>query len=129
MATPVELYPFATQDGKDIPLDIIKPLGTIMFSMTLSFVNCVLPVKYNLSALFSTSAAYIDLTGTASSAPVSGTDNVGWLYLPANTVLIAELPTITAKIRAVSAAGDLYITALQKYAALGLPRQFNTKTS
>lgn len=129
MPTPVELYPFSTQDGKNIPLDIVKPLGTILFSMTTSFAACVLPAKYNLSALFSTVAVYIDLTGTAVSAPVSGVDNIGWLYLPANTVLIAELPTITAKIRAVSASGDLYITALQKYAALGLPRQFNTKTS
>ena len=129
MATPAELYPFSTQDGKAIGLDVIKPLGVIYYLLSATFTAVVLPAKYNLSAVYSSVDAYIDLTNTASGSPVSGADNVRWVFIPAATVVILELPTATVRIRGVTGAGNMYITALQKYAALGLPRQFDTKTS
>lgn len=128
MPTPVELYPLSTQDAQSIPLDIVRPLAMIYVALTTTFTAHVLSSKFNLCAIYSSVEAYIDLTNTASGNPTSGTEYNGWMYIPAETVVIAEMPTATVKIRG-RVLGDMHITAIQRWAALGLPRQFNSKTS
>lgn len=129
MATAPELYPFSTQDGKSIPLEIVSPNGMIVQALTTSWSTVVLTELYNLSVIFSSVDLFLDETNTASGTPTSGTSYAGWIFIPANTAVTLTLPTASIKVRAVAGSGNLYINGIQKWAALALPRQYNTKVS
>lgn len=128
MPLPLEIYPFATQDGKDIPLDIILPLAVVTIPVTAVSASLVLAAKFNLSAIFATSHCYMDLTGVGTT-PVNGTTYDNWLFIPKETVVIAVLPAATIKVRALGDDGVLIVQGIQKWAALNLPRQFSGKAS
>ena len=129
MTTPVELYPLSTQDAKSIPLEIVAPNGMIYQAMATSWSTIVLTDLYNLAVIFSSVALFLDITNTAAGSPTSGTSYSGWIYIPADTAVTVALPTGSIKVRAVAGSGDAYINGIQKWAALGLPRQFNSQVS
>ena len=123
-----ELYPFSTQDGQPIPLEIINPLASVYFAHTTTAASLVLSAKFNLSAIFSTEHCIIDLSNTLSSW-VSGTTYNDTLFIPKETIVLAVLPTATIKVRSFDTSGNLFIQGVQKWAAMNLPRQFTGKTS
>lgn len=128
MSLPPELYPFATQEGKAVPLEIIKPIAALKFSFTTTIASLVLPVSLNLSAIFSTEDCFIDLANVIT-AITSGVTYDNLLFIPKETVVMVMLPTATVKVKGDTAAGDLYIQGIQKWASMHLPRQFTGKAS
>ena len=128
MTLPRELYPFATQDGKAVPLEIIQPTAMVMLDITTSYSTLALPDSLNLAAIFASCDCVIDLTGAATTL-TSGTLYNSMLFVPASTVVMAKLETVTAKIRAVSDSGVIFIQGVERWAALNLARQFTGKSS
>ncbi len=128
MTIPNELYPFSTQDGKAIPLEIVRPLAFVFVALSTSYGSVVLNNKFNLAALFASVDCVMDTTGLETTL-VAGTTYNGMLFIPANTVVMAALPTITAKVRSIADDGQLFIQGVQQWSALNLARQFTAKTA
>ena len=128
MTLPRELYPFSTQDGKAVPLEIIQPSAMVMLDVTTSYSTLALPDSLNLAAIFASCDCVIDLTGAATTL-ASGTLYNSMLFVPASTVVMAKLETVTAKIRAVSDSGTIFIQGVERWAGLNLTRQFTGKSS
>jgi len=124
-----QLYPFATQDGKAIPLDIIRPQGLIQVPFTLTWASLVIPAGYEICVFRATEDAIIDISGTAAVANVDGTAYNNHLFIPKGYIVTAAITVGTVKIIGASAVGRLVIQALKKWSSLSLPRQSATITS
>lgn len=128
MALQDEIYPYSTQNGDPIPLDIIKPLAVLPFTFSTAFTSLTIPATYVLSSLLSDQDVIIDFSNSLAGF-VSGTSYNNVLFLPAGVITIASIPTGVVKVKGLTAGGSLVIQALQKWSALALPRQLGTKTS
>lgn len=128
MALVDEIYPYSTQSGDPIPLDIIKPLGALPFTFSTAFTALTIPAIYTLSSILSEQDVIIDFSNSLTTW-VSGTSYANVLFLPAGVITIASIPTGTVKVKGLTAGGSLVIQALQKWSALALPRQLAVKTS
>lgn len=129
MALADEVYPFATQNGNPVPLDIIKPLSLAYLALTTSFATIVLDATTNLAMIWASEDAVIDLANSAN-ALTSGTVRTSWIFIPKGSVVAASINSGTVRARTLSAAsGNLMIQGIQKWSMLALPRQLNIKTS
>ncbi len=122
---PAQLYPLASSDGKDIPFDVLKPVGLAYYSFNAgSPTEIALPASAELATIFATADAVV-FFGTAALPLNSYAD--GALFVPANTIVTAQLPATTLKIKGITFSGLVYIQVVQKWAALALPRQFEKR--
>jgi hypothetical protein len=128
MALADEIYPYSTQSGDPIPLDIIKPLAVLPFTFSTAFTALTIPATYVLSSILSDQDVIIDFSNSLAGF-VSGTSYNNVLFLPAGVITVASIPTGTVKVKGLTAGGSLVIQALQKWSALALPRQLSVKTS
>ena len=123
-----EIYPLSTQNAGWIPLDVIKPLAITYLVFGTGFSDLVLSANTNLAAIWASEHCLLDLSNTATTI-VSGTTYNNWLFIPKDSVVMVTLPTATIKVRGLTASGRLVIQGIQRWSALALPRQINTKTS
>lgn len=117
-----QLYPFATEDGKDIPLEVIRPLGAFFVNVPAGGSSFILPEKYEIVSAYSSEHALWSFLGND---PVAGTDNNEALFIPAQQTITAAIP--------ISAAGKIVpleglpclvvIQAIQRWAGIGMQRQ------
>ena len=116
-----DLYPLSTQDGVPIPLDIIRPYGTMRLSIPtgtgLSLV--ALGVTVPILILRSTVDCFIRF-GTVASVPV-GSVLLNSLFLPSNeTIVVApSLTSISVIEDGVLGTGKLTIQLVEQWAGLG----------
>lgn len=128
MALQDEIYPYSTQSGEPIPLDIIKPLAVLPYTFSTAFSSLVIPATYALATILSDQDAIIDFSNSLSGF-VSGTSYSNVLYLPAGVIVVASIPPGTVKVKGLTTGGSFVMQAIQKWSALALPRQLGTKTS
>lgn len=128
MSTEDELYPFSTQNGDSIPLDIIKPRALQYFTFTTTFATVVLSNKLNLAMVWASEDCILDLVNSAN-ALTSGTERDNWLFIPKAAVVACVLPTATVRVRGLSASGSLMVQGIHKWSILALPRQIGVKVS
>jgi hypothetical protein len=128
MTTPRGVYPFATQDGQAIPLDIIAP-RSLMYQNFVSTGNgtaIVIPTASEVGTVFSTKDAILrftdDLSILAADAEIPNA-----LFIPANTIVTVALTPGTAYVLGIAEAGRLYLQVIDKWAGLGLPTQYVRK--
>ena len=124
-----QLYPLATQDGKPIPLDVVKAVGLIVVDLTTTFQAIVLDSKYSLAVVYSEVGTLLDLANGAVTVPVSGTDYPDWQFIPAGFAVACILPVGTIRVASVSGTGKLCIQGVQQWQVLALPRQATAKVS
>ena len=125
MTAPTQLYPFATQDGKAIPLDIIGPAALVVLANAESI---TLPAGYEVAAFH---AVNNDAVVSFTEAPpggglVNGALYQNMLYVPRNGIVIAKLASLTLYVAAATDA-LLYVQLLEKWSGLALPTQFVRK--
>ena len=128
MATGDELYPFSTQNGQYVPLDIVKPRALQYFTFTSTFATVVLSSSLNLSMVWASEDCVIDLANTAN-ALTSGTERADWLFIPKGSIVAAVLPTGTVRVRGLVNGGSLMVQGIHKWNTLALPRQVGVKTA
>lgn len=128
MAIADEIYPYSTQNGIPIPLEIIKPLGVVTGAFTSGFSALTLPASCALCSILASEDMIIDFTNSMTTV-VAGTFYTNVLYAPKGIIVIASIPTGTVKIKGLTLGGSFVIQALQKWSALSLPRQLGVKTS
>lgn len=123
----LEVYPFSTQDGKAIPLDILKPKG-LMFCIA----DPLIPKTLDLGA--EAQVALITATGTAIasfsdslSALVPEFMYEDGLLIPKDTFVATLLLGRYLNVRAMSESCTVYVQLIEKWAGLALPLQFTRK--
>ena len=116
-----DLYPLSTQDGVPIPLDIIRPYGTMRLSIPsgTGLALVALTVVVPILVLRSTVDCFIRF-GTVATIPVSSM-LLDSLFLPANeTIVVAPgLTDISVIEDGVLGTGKLTIQFLDQWAGLG----------
>lgn len=129
MGVAAQMYPFSTEKGDSIPLDIILPLGalvaTVVSNTTLPI---VIPADYKLVSVYSEVPVAIDFSSTLG-YPVTGLLDSA-LLVPAKHVVTAQIPSVgnARVIPLVAGSGGLFFMQnIQKWAGLGLNRQLNTR--
>jgi hypothetical protein len=123
-AIPREIYPFTTNDGKAIPLDIVKPIGVTKYALLTDALTDVNTLEENtVVVLYSTVDCLISFTGTLAILPVvNGTTYTDSIFVPAGTLMTVEPIFGSGKAVALDAAGSLYVQQVEKWAGLSQPR-------
>lgn len=125
-----EQYPLTTQDGKAIPLDIIKPSGLIFQDVTaLAWSSLTIPSGMDLAMFRATEDIFVDLNGVQTIPLPVATFHNSVLLVPKGFVVASTINAGTLRAIGVSKAGRIYIQGIQKWAALSFPRQSSTIVS
>lgn len=124
---PSQVYPFATQDGKAIPLDIIRPAGLIQLAFNnSSVVNFTLTDTYTEGIILATSACIIRQGSTIPSI-VDGTFYQDMFLVYTDTLITVSLLPGIIYVKGLTGSGTLYLQLIEKWAGLALPKQFIRK--
>lgn len=132
MGQPVGVYPFSTQDGKAIPLDIIRPKGLIICAFTpaalLTVSHCTIPDGTVVGVLTS-SAECIVRFGPEDIPSVleDGTLYEDTVFIPAGGGVTVVLQPGPISVTGTNKAGALFIQIIDQWAGLGLPTQYGRK--
>ena len=130
MATPEGIYPFATQDGKPIPLDIIKGAAVIVLPFTAGGVStCGLPDYAIVGVLLSKQACLVRLGDTPVPTSFSSGEAISdCVYVPDSGIItVSMIPGAQLTVTGITQAGTLYIQLIEQWAALGLTTQYSRK--
>lgn len=117
---PSEAYPFATTDGKAIPLDIIKPKGFIYSSFPGSI---TIPANTSGVSFFYATESCV-LAPSFSPALTEDTYYSGALFVPKGHAVISTLLEGTFQIEAIDNPGFLFVQEIEKWAGLSLDIQY-----
>lgn len=124
-----QLYPMSTEDGKHIPLDIIRPLDIQVVAIAAEVhAAVVFTAGQKYCSITADVDCVVDLTNSQTYPFVSSTSGfvvcAGGIF----TVQLPEAP-VNARVIPLNAgeSGQLRITGLQKWAGLGLARQLNQR--
>jgi len=129
MATqvPSQVYPFATQDGKPIPLDIIRPAGLIKIDFgNISNVNFTLADTYTEGIILATAACIVRQGSTIPSI-ADGTFYQDMFLVYTNTLITVSLLAGPIYVKGLTDSGTLYLQLVEKWAGLALPKQYIRK--
>lgn len=120
-----QLYPFSTEDGKSIPLEVIRPLGVFVLPVTNSGHSLTLDSTFELISVYSTVQAIWTFSGSTIAEEAIIEDA---LFLPPHVMMTAILPKdATHFIKSLDGNGHVYIQGIQKWAGLGLNRQITRR--
>ena len=123
-----EVYPFATQDGKAIPLDILKPSWLFLHGFTVDGNSSLtLPASDLVSVFISSEAVIVSFEDVLDSAIVAGMQLPKALYVPKGVIVTCAIPSQQLHARGVAEAGTLYIQIIEKWAGLALAKQYVRK--
>ena len=127
MTAPTNLYPFATQDGKAIPLDIIRPSALLSLAVNTTAAGPVdITNAYSVGVFFSAVECLVGFGASVGYPLTTGVLHTNTLLLPANTILVSSLPSNIIYVSA-EKAGILYLQLIEKWAGLGLEKQYIRK--
>lgn len=122
-----DLYPFATQDGQAIPLDIINPAGLVFQDFILgASTEFTIPAGYEVGTFFATKDCIVSFGADLVSFDAN-TMHTNTLLLPAGVVVTAAFIAGPAYVRGIAEVGTVYMQLIEKWAGLGLPQQFVRK--
>lgn len=131
MTTPAGIYPFSTQDGKVIPLDIIKPLGIIVCAFEAAggiVATSVIPGGSVVGVLTSDADCFVQFgLPSLPSALVNNTLYLDTVFILANAVVTVTLPPGAISIVGRAKAGSLVIQIIDQWVGLGLVNQYGRK--
>lgn len=127
MTTPAGVYPFATQDGKAIPLDVIKPTGVIPKSFTSSADSLLTIPADAVVGTFTTTKACIVKFGSVISSLADGVEILNAILVPADSTVTVALTPGPAYIRGLSESGTVYLQLIEKWVGLALNTQYSRK--
>jgi hypothetical protein len=128
MTTPTGVYPFATQDGKAIPLDIIKGTATIILPFTAGGIVASTIPPGSIVGVFMTDKACLVQFGTSLAIPLVENDLIyDSVFVPERGIVTVALTPGPIRLVGMSGPGTLVIQLIEKWAALALPTQFVRK--
>lgn len=128
MTTPEAVYPFATQDGKAIPFDILKPSSLIIRSFTSAAVETLtLATDVQVANFLATQDCLVSFEDSLAVITVTGTVYPKTLIVPAGIVVASVCASTNVYVRGLSASGNLFIQTVEKWSGLALEKQYGRK--
>jgi hypothetical protein len=120
MAEIAGIYPLSSQDGKAIPLDVVKPSSLVKFNFVAGVAaDVTIPAGYLLCWVFATKPCILRLSAVnLPAALVAGTAYDKALYIPQDMPLTVVLTPGEASLLGLAADGELYINAVEQWGAL-----------
>lgn len=114
-----DLYPFSTSDGKVIPLDIIRPVGTLRLAFTsgVASATATLDSLYPIVVLKASADCFVSLGGIAVVPNETLVPNLTHLFAGDTEVIAARLDSIT--VIGDGTSGNLTVTVIEQWAGLG----------
>ena len=122
----LEIYPFSTQDGKAIPLDILKPSHLFHISFTTTSSSITLPEGAQVAMFMATVGAIVSF-GAAVSFAGGSWNQANSLYVPKDIIVSSTVKDSTIHVRGVEGSGSLWVQIIEKWAGLALTKQYSRK--
>lgn len=122
-----QVYPFATQDGKAIPLDIIKSAGLIVKSFSLTAELLIFPEDKPVGMLIASKACVLRMGQTLPDTLSDAVEYSDTILLPTNMAVICALTAGAWYVKGLTETGTLYVQFIEKWVGLALDRQFIRK--
>lgn len=120
MTQEAAVYPFATPDGKSIPIEVARVLNfkQLAFSNGISSTLKTLPSGSKLFVVLATQDCLFRFGTTVPNPPVDDTEYSEMVLLPGNvfTLLTTELTQFS--VRGLSAGGTFFIWSIEKWSYL-----------
>lgn len=126
-----QLYPFSTEDGKTIPLDIIRPVGLMQVNVPVAgfAASAIIPADWALASFYSKEGCIVQLgTATLNGALTPGMVYPDALVVPPRCLVVSTL--LPGECRIISLEGDtgtVFIQRIQKWAGIALRRQVTSQ--
>lgn len=118
-----DLYPFSTQDGKAVPLEIVKPLSLVTWTTVANTPKAIVIPAGAAAWVYSTKDIVLSFEDTAlPAALVQGIVYPNAIFIPALTPMVIELIAGPAYLLSVEVA-TFYLNVITQYAALAQVRQ------
>lgn len=130
MAAIPSRYPLATADGQAIPLDVIRPNSSVLRAFTTGDGSAALSVPANVEVMIVVAdqdcLIQFDTSAASATAYTDGTIKADSIFIFANTlIVVSPAPEkLSFSFIGISAAGNAYITFLEKWSGLALQTQF-----
>ena len=123
-----DIYPFATQDGKAIPLDILKPSGLILHAYTEgSASTLIIPEQYQVGMFLATTSCLVCFGEELVKPFVDSIIYENTLLVPSGNVVSSAIRHPSLSIIGLNEGGQLYIQLIDRWAGLALDRQYQRK--
>jgi len=120
------LYPLSSQDGKAIPLDIVKPSNLVVFNFAANIsADVVIPSGFNLCWIYATKACILQSGASIPDVPAEGTAYPNAAYIPEGMPLTLVLEPGQISLVGLEEAGTLYINCIEQWAALLQAKQIS----
>lgn len=111
-------YPFSTQDGQAVPLEIVKPVSLIFWNIINgSDKTITIPAGYGSVYVFSSIACIFRNIDMAFATFVEATEYTKSIFVPANTVVSMQVESGTGHIFGLGT-GRLYMSSIEQWASL-----------
>lgn len=124
---PSEAYPFATQDGKAIPLDILRPSNFMYLDTIITSAAFTLPAGSKVATFLASENCLLRFDA-AVPAIVSGTPITDCLFLPKNVIVISSVLSEKIHARTIAASSaSIFIQCIEKWAGLAMDSQYRRK--
>lgn len=126
-----QLYPLSDESGKAIPLDIIRPLGSIKWALAINTaLGITIPADFSIVSMFSTVDCVLDFTGLLTYPVANGVAMASAIVIPKDTIVTLILPSVGAATLISldpNLPGIIAMNCIQKWAGLGLQRQLGNR--
>ena len=113
------LYPLTTQDGRAIPLDIVKPSSLIYWNLVKDTEKTVvIPAGFEVCFAFSTAHCYLRNADVAIGVPAEATEYTDTMLIVSDSILTLNLTPGAGRRIMPLGDGVIYLSAVKQWAAL-----------
>ena len=125
--TPEGVYPFSTQEGTAIPLDVIEGIGVLPVAFTAgASVAFTIPEGEVVGAITASEACVIAF-GLSIGTITDNTLIDDALFIPRDATMTCALTPGLAYVRGFNTSGTIIVQFIRKWAAINLNRQYTRK--
>lgn len=127
VGVPEGIYPFSTQDGKAIPLDIIKPRAVIVQPYLVSAGATFQMPSYAVVGVLMSDTGCLVRFGEEGIVATPGMPITDCIIVPAGGIITTVLTPGDVHVLGLAKGGTLYIQLIEQWAAMGLATQYGRK--
>lgn len=123
---PLDNYPYTTEDGTPIPLDIIRPKGIIQIGISTTEALLNFTDLTGVAMFYATQDCYVVFAPSFGSV-VNNTLKLNTLFIPKNHVVSSTINALSCSVKSLSTTGILIVQLIEKWSGLTLDTNFGKR--